>query len=67
MMTPGQAGIIGTYGHPTQVPTIDSSFKSLQQVGTAFRLCQAPIGESHCGPLRMWSKAMPSPLDNYSL
>ena len=35
MMTPGQAGIIGTYGHPTQVPTIDSSFKSLQQA----RLC----------------------------
>lgn len=32
-----------------------------------WRLCQAPIGELHYGPLRIWCKAMPSPLDNYSL
>ena len=30
-ITQAQAGISGTYGHPTQVPSIDSGFKSLQQ------------------------------------
>lgn len=35
IITQAQAGIRGTCGHPTQVPSIDSSFKSLQQA----RLC----------------------------